>query len=308
MFSERDSTDSFGGFGQRSATLWLTVGFVVVFALQCVNDVYLHTPAEGWLALTRRGILDGWVWQPITFQLLHADFFHLVFNLIVFWWLGHFCEGLMGVRRFLLALFGCGAVGGLLQGALMVLFPQNYGLAAVGASAGVSALLAVFALCERDAEIRLYFVIPVRAIWLLWASLAISAFFTLVPTPREYGVAHAAHLGGLLAGMAWHRMGWHHDFQPLPGAMLLESLRDRLSKPRPTRGPSTARWASLEVEPSRSADRPRRSATSPKTDASAGQELSREVDRILDKMNAKQPLTDAERELLHQAGRRIGRG
>lgn len=185
MFSERDSTGAFGGFGQRSATLWLTVGFVIVFALQCINDVYLHTPVEGWLALTRRGVLDGWVWQLLTFQLLHADFFHLVFNLIVFWWLGHFCEGLMGVRRFLVALFGCGAVGGLLQGALMVFFPQHFGAASVGASAGVFGLLSVFALCERDAEIRLYFVIPVRAIWVLWASLAISAFFTLVPTPAS---------------------------------------------------------------------------------------------------------------------------
>ncbi len=301
MFSERDSTGAFGGFGQRSATLWLTVGFVIVFALQCINDVYLHTPVEGWLALTRRGILDGWVWQLFTFQLLHADFFHLVFNLIVFWWLGHFCEGLMGVRRFLVALFGCGAVGGLLQGALMVFFPLHFGAASVGASAGVFGLLSVFALCERDAEIRLYFVIPVRAIWVLCASLAISAFFTLVPTPREYGVAHAAHLGGLLAGMVWYRMGWHHEFQPLPGSVLLQSLRERFARPQTQqRGPAD-RWASLEMEPRRPASRPTKTATP------AEQDLSREVDRILDKMNAKQPLTDAERELLHQAGRRIGR-
>ena len=277
--------------------MFLTIGFVVVFALQCINDVYLHTPVEGWLALTRRGILSGWAWQPLTFQALHADFFHLVFNLIVFWWLEHFCEGLMGVRRFLLALFGCGAVGGLLQGALMVMAPQHYGSAAVGASAGVSALLAIFALCERDAEIRLYFVIPVRALWILWGSLAISAFFTLVPTPREFDVAHAAHLGGLLAGMAWYRMGWHHDFQPLPGATWIESLGERLSKSPAKRPGPTARWASLEVEPSRP----------PKTAATPEEDLSREVDRILDKMNAKQPLSDAERELLHQAGRRIGR-
>ena len=301
MFSERDSSGASGGFGQRSATTWLTIGFIVVFALQCINDVYLHTPVEGWLALTRRGILDGWVWQPFTFQLLHADFFHLVFNLVVFWWLGHFCEGLMGVRRFLLALFGCGAVGGLLQGALMVFFPQHYGAAAVGASAGVSALLALFALCERDAEIQLYFVIPVRALWLLWGSLAISFFFTLVPTPREFGVAHAAHLGGLLAGMAWYRMGWHHDFQPLPGAALVESLRERFSRPQSTRRAPAARWASLEMEPSRP------SSSAQKKTATPEEDLSREVDRILDKMNAKEPLSDAEREILRQAGRRIGR-
>ena len=293
--------------------MWLTVGFVIIFGLQCINDVYLHSPVEGWLALTRRGILDGWVWQLFTFQLLHADFFHLVFNLIVFWWLGSFCESLMGVRRFLLALFGCGAMGGILQGTLMVFLPQHYGTASVGASAGVFGLLAVFALCERDAVIQLYFVLPVRAVWVLWASLAISAFFTLVPTPREFGVAHGAHLGGLLAGMAWYRMGWHHEFQPLPGAGLLQSLMERFSKPQTSRRGHSDRWASLEMEPGRPSSHPAKTtpgagkAPTTTTTPTPEENLSREVDRILDKMNAKQPLTDAERELLHQAGRRIGR-
>ncbi len=218
MFGNREQQDGPSAFGGRSVTTWMTVAYVLVFALQKINEVYLKTRVESWLELSSYGLKHGWLWQLITFQFLHSGFTHLVFNMILFWWLGHFCEGLMGARRFLLALFGCGAVGGLLQGILMLALPQYYGSYVVGASAGVCGLLALFALCERDAEIRLYFILPIRAIWILWFSLCVSIFFTLVPSPDERGVAHAAHLGGLLAGMAWYRIGWHQEFRPLPGA------------------------------------------------------------------------------------------
>lgn len=300
MFGTSDQEEGSGRYGRRSVTTWLTIGFVVIFALQQINAVYFRTPAESWLALTRDGLSHGWLWQLVTFQFLHSGLLHLIFNLIIFWWLGHFCEGLMGARRFLLALFGCGAVGGLLQGALMLALPQYYGYSVVGASAGVLGLMAIFALCERDAEIRLYFILPVRAIWLLWISLGISLFFTLVPSPGEYGVAHAAHLGGLLAGMAWVKLGWHHDYQPLPGTEMLERLRG-LFRRRPQKPPAASpRWRKLEWDTS-PAPRPE--------PLDADEFIAREVDPILDKMNAhgSQSLTERERRILAQAGQRISK-
>lgn len=296
MLSERDYLRDSGGSSQKSVTTWITILQVVVFALQCVNEVYLKTPAEGWLALTRHGLLHGWIWQLFTFQFLHADLSHLIFNLMLFWWLGHFCEGLLGTRRYLIALFGSGAFGGVLQGILMLFLPQYYGDSVVGASAGVSALLAIFALCERDSEVLLGFFLPVRSIWLLWISLAISLFFTLVPSPREFGVAHAAHLGGLLAGMLWIRMGWHHDFKPLPGSGWVKWFQNRGKSKKTVRGQGSDRWKKLEWDATPSAPR------KPKVE-----DISQEIDPILDKMNAHGPqsLTEREREILAQAGRRL---
>ncbi len=297
MFSERDYAKDIGGFSRWSVTAWLMGILVVVFALQCINEVYLHTSAEALFALTRVGLMKGWVWQLLTFQFLHAGLLHLLFNLLVFWWVGRFCEGLLGTRRFLLALFGSGAVGGLLQGALMLAWPEYFGRIVVGASAGVCGLLAIFALCERDAEVRLFFVLPVRAIWLLWGMLGLSLFFTLVPSGD--GSAHAAHLGGLLAGMAWVKLGWHHEFRPLPGAELLAQLRgwfSRRSKPKPDASP---RWRKLEWD-----------VTPPKAESLGPDEfIAKEVDPILDKMNAHGPqsLTERERRILAQAGQRISK-
>src|ERR1017187_2439310 len=260
-----------------SETTALTVILVLVYAFQCINDVYLHTPVEHWLALTPMCFEHGWVWQLITFQFLHFSLWHLAGNLIVFWWVGHFIENVLGKKRFLIALFGCGAGGGILQGLLMIPFPMRFGGLVVGASAGVAGLFAIFALLEKDFEVRLYFVLPVRAITLLWAFGIISLFFTLVPTPREMGMAHAAHLGGMLAGIVWVKLGWHRDYVLLPWegwfgrVQHWNSLRRHRIKVIPTRAGKSSEWRSA--------------ANQPDEDLSTDEFVKSEVDPILDKIS-----------------------
>lgn len=263
-------------------TKLLTIVLVVCYALQCINDVYIHFPAEQWLALTPEGVRHGWVWQLITFQFLHLTLWHLAGNLISFWWLGHITESILGKRRFLVAMFGCGAVGGLLQGVLMLLFPNFFGNAVVGASAGVAGLLAIFALLEGDNEIRLNFILPIKAIWLLWIFGGISLFFTLVPA-RGMAMAHAAHLGGILAGIAWVKLGWHRDFVQLPWERWLERIRS---------GRRNSGARQRRVEPS----------GEPETDF-----LKDEVDAVLDKISAKgiQSLNARERSILESARKKM---
>lgn len=281
MLEDRDYMRSGYRHASHSITTILTVALGVIYALQCINDVYLHTPAEEFLALTPDCFERGWVWQLITFQFLHATLWHVAGNLIVFWWVGHYVENVLGKKKFLIAMFGCGAIGGLLQETLMILFPERFGEWVVGASAGVAGLFAIYALLERHSQVLLFFVFPVRAITLLWAFGIISLFFTLVPTPREMGLAHAAHLGGILAGIAWVKLGWHHDHIKLPWTNWLAGFK------------STRKPKSVERnEPS-----------------SAEEFLQREVDPILEKISAHgiQSLTTREREILQKARSKMDR-
>lgn len=295
MMEDRDYMKARPYRNAWSLTKTLTVILAVIYALQCINDVYLHTRVELWLALTPDCLKHGWLWQLFTFQFLHASLWHLAGNLMGFWWTGHFVENILGKRRFLIALFGCGLVGGLLQGLLMVLFHGVYGLAVVGASAGIAGLLAIFALLEKESTIRLNFILPIPAITFLWIFGGVSLFFTLVPTPRELGMAHAAHLGGLLAGVCWVKLGWHHDFVPLPWESWLAKLRRGNSKPASTQAQKLPPWA--RVEPAQKA------ATRPE------EFISREVDPILDKISAHgmQSLTEQERKTLEAARGKMGK-
>lgn len=287
-----------------SMTARLLALYLGTFALQCLNEVYLRSPLESWLALTAPGLRSGWLWQVFTYQFLHADLLHVVFNSIAFWWLGRFAEEALGVGRFLLLLLGGGVAGGILQGVLMVLFPAHFGTVVFGASAGVAALFALFALLQAEAEVRLYFILPVRARTLLWISLAVAGFFTLVPSPRS-GIAHAAHLGGLLAGLAFVRLGWHHDYQPLPGMEWWRNFRSartgrvrRIPLPRPN----------PVAFPAVSTARPRQ-PPNPNPPLPAAEFISREVDPILEKIAAHgiQSLTDREKQILEAARQRITR-
>ena len=276
MLEDRDYMRSPRANANYSVTTILTVALIVIYALQCINDVYLHTPAEDWLALTPACFEQGWLWQLITFQFLHATLWHIAGNLIVFWWVGHYVENVLGKKRFLIAMFGCGAVGGILQETLMILFPDHFGGQVVGASAGVAGLFAIFALLEKDSQVLLFFILPVRALALLWAFGIISLFFTLVPTPREMGLAHAAHLGGILAGIAWVKLGWHRDYLQMPW----EKWFDRRSSSRKKFSPDLSN-----------------------NESSAEDFLQKEVDPILEKISAHgiQSLTARERQILEKA-------
>jgi membrane associated rhomboid family serine protease len=275
-----------------SPTIVLLVINTLVFALQCVNRVYLRSPIEGEVALSAEGLRTLKVWQLFTFQFLHADFLHFLCNGLGLYMLGRPVERSLGRGRFWEIYFASGTAGGLLQGGLGLLVPQHFGWHTVGASAGVCGLLAAFCLMYRDETIRVMFVLPVRAWNVLIASLVIAAFFVLVPS--EPGVAHAAHLGGMLATIGYFR--WLlaaerrlFDWRPYADAMRAQR---REEAPVRRKKPLWSRAAASETQPRR---------------ATPEEFISKEVDPILDKISKQgiHSLTDDERRVLQAARTRM---
>jgi membrane associated rhomboid family serine protease len=288
---------------QLTLTLKLIIFLVVAYVIQCICDVHVRPFfLEQWLALTPQWYRAGWVWQLLTFQFLHANLLHLFLNMLMLWWVGTFCEQVLGRTRYLVAFFGTGIIGGLLQGILVIAFPNHFPLPVVGASAGVCGVMAIWALLEREGIIRFNFVLPMRAIVFLYVTGAISLFFTLVPTPRE-SVAHAAHLGGLLAGVAWIKLGWHRDYIRLPWERLSDAWRERRSR-RPVRLPRPTPAMASAV--SKSAAARKETVRSPVTSGPT-EFISKEVDPILDKIAAHgiHSLTEEEKKVLASAKARM---
>jgi len=287
-----------------SASVILMILLTFAFVLQCVNEVYGQWLDERWLALTPDALAHGYLWQLFTFQFFHVSLWHLLGNLIGLWYFGQYVENVLGWRRFLTAYFGAGVVGGLLQCGLMVLFPQHFGTFVFGASAGVMGIFAIFARLEAHSIIRLNFILPIRTDVLLWITAAISLFFTIVPSGRGGGAAHAAHLGGLLTGLAWVKFGWHQDFKPLPWEGLLARLRFW--------EPSRARRRKTELVRAAAVARGRswQAGSAPAEADTAPEEfISQQVDPILDKISAHgiQSLTDKERKILEAAQKKMSR-
>lgn len=132
---------------------------------------------------------------------------------------------------------------------------------------------------------RWNFVLPIKAKTLFWIYVAVEAFFTVVPTQRQGGVAHAAHLGGLLMGMQFVRLGWHRDYVALPWEKWFKR------KPKATKR-NAASVAGFDL---RGTAKPEEPLTE--------DFISKEVDPILDKISAHgiHSLTERERKILEQA-------
>jgi len=275
------------------------VVLIAAYALQCINDVYIRSPVVFSLGLTKEVFTAGHVWQLFTFQFLHGSLWHLFGNLLGLWFFGRFVENVLGRSRFLIAYFGSGVAGGLLNAMLMALFEAHFGAVVFGASAGVAGVFAIFARLESETEVRLYFVLPIRAKTLLIAFAAISAFFTIVPVAGD-GVAHAAHLGGIVAGLLWVKFGWHHEFIPTPWEALMDRLRKMQHRP-PRRRP-----LELVRTNGNAGAKTRRPSDDPE-ELPPAEFISKEVDPILDKISAHglQSLTERERKILDAARRKM---
>jgi membrane associated rhomboid family serine protease len=132
-------------------------------------------------------------WTILTYAFLHADLMHLLFNMIGLFFFGPRLENTLGGRHFL-GLYFVSAV----TAALASLFTPF--AAVVGASGAVFGILIGFAMhWPRD---RIYFwgVIPIEARWFI-VLLAIYSIWAGITGGG--GVAHFAHLGGLVGGWAY---------------------------------------------------------------------------------------------------------
>jgi membrane associated rhomboid family serine protease len=151
------------------------------------------------LATPFPNVPDFWPWQLVTYSFLHGGLAHLFFNMFALWMFGVQIENAWGSRRFATYYFACVVGAGLIQLVVATLAALSGDIyPTVGASGGVFGILLAFGMMFPNQPIYIYFLFPVKAKWLvigyglieLWAGV----------TGTQSGVAHFAHLGGMLFG------------------------------------------------------------------------------------------------------------
>ena len=300
MLSDRDYMREEDNGVRLSWTVMLLIALVVVFAADAIAKAYLGLSLQQYGTLSSSVWQKGWVWQLVTFQFLHVDFPHLFFNGLGLWMFGRPIEAAFGGRRMLGLWIAGGLVGGLLQLGISAAFPYQFSPKVVGASAGLMTFLAIFCRLEPDARILLALIVPVPARFLFYFSVGVALFFTVVPS--QDGVAHAAHLGGLLFGWFWVQVGYHR------GEGLWERLSEgwqRWNQQRQTRRAPAREVQGRILKPSFRSD----STPSPTKELSDAEFIAREVDPILEKIarDGIASLTAAERQTLEAARQKVTR-
>ncbi len=272
------STRSFGFGGMLTPVVKrLLIANVAVFAVMLVPGT--GRLAVDWFAFQPTRIFIR-PWGVFTYMFIHGGLMHVAMNMLFLFFFGPPLESRWGGREFFKYYVICG-LGGV---ALSYLFlPATV----IGASAAIYGVMLAFAMNWPDAPIYVFGVFPVKAKWLV-------AFFFLVSLLSAFdgtaggGIAHFAHLGGIVTGFIYLKSDLRSGKRVRPVAQSVKTRR-------------------LAIVPR--ADRDERvgaGAAATSHGRKEEQALYDAVDRVLDKISAQgmSSLTPDELRLLDEVSKR----
>ncbi|WP_230970748.1 rhomboid family intramembrane serine protease [Nitrogeniibacter aestuarii] len=173
----------------------IIIGTVLIFLLQLSGVGGALAPLALWPSLDN---LVTAPWQLVTYSLLHGDLTHIFFNMFAVYMFGGPMEMVFGTRRFIILWVASVVAGAVVQ----VIFATATGdmVPVIGASAGVFGLLLAYGMFFPERRIMLLIPpIPMPAKYFVIAYGALELFFGV--TGLQAGVAHFAHLGGMLGAL-----------------------------------------------------------------------------------------------------------
>jgi len=183
---------------------WLLIANVAMFGLTKVAEEWLVIHLALWPLGSFRTPDGGSVgfepWQLITSGFLHLGFLHILLNMYALFVFGGMVERAMGSRRFTYLYFASVLSGSLVQLVVVTMAVDQGVVPTVGASGGVFGVLLAFAALFPHSRVYVIPVpIPLKA-WVLVAGYAAIELLSGVFGTSQ-GVAHFAHLGGMLGAI-----------------------------------------------------------------------------------------------------------
>ena len=192
------------------------------------------------------------LYQLVTYLFLHASFMHILSNMFGLWMFGCVIENVWGPKKFLFYYISCGIGAGLLQeiaqfGSFYMTIAEQVpdatfntvmGLGTqyasalnawttIGASGAVYAVILAFGMTFPNERLFIIpFPFPIKAKWFVLGYVAIE-FFSALGSSGD-GVAHTAHLGGMLFGYLMIRYWQRHpdsNFDKGRGQQFFENLK-----------------------------------------------------------------------------------
>ena len=206
---------------------------------------------------------DFHFYQFITYLFLHANFMHILSNMFGLWMFGCVIENVWGPKKFLFYYISCGIGAGLLQeiaqlgqfymtitaqdpsvtfGEIFAIGEQLSGQlnawTTIGASGAVYAVILAFGMTFPNERLFIIpFPVPIKAKWFVLGYVAIE-FFSALGSSGD-GVAHTAHLGGMLFGFLMIRYWNRHPnsgFDRGRGQQFFENLKRNFEQRRGNQG------------------------------------------------------------------------
>jgi len=263
----------------------LLIANVAVFLLQQVNPVI-----DFYMAFEPSSVLRNplTLYTAFTYMFVHGGFMHMFWNMLGLFFFGPPIEGRWGSNEFIKYYIICGLGGAALS------FVFAPGSSIVGASAAVYGIMLAFAMNWPDAPIYIWGILPVKAKYLV-AVLGFVSFFSMFQGGGD-NIAHAAHLGGFVAGFLYLKFfsGPGGPMSNITRMMNKRKLKVVSDVERP-RAPTTVTRAA-----------PPAAAAARRRGPGEDEKLLDELDKVLEKISTKgmHSLTAEERRLLDEVSQK----
>lgn len=271
---------------------------------------------------------DFHVYQLITYMFMHGGWMHIIMNMFMLWMFGMVIENVWGPKKFLFYYIVCGIGAGLCQevaqyasyviqgldayqfvnagGSQMPMDAYLNLMTTVGASGAIYAVLLAFGMLFPDERMFIIPIpIPIKAKWIVAGSVALELFYAL-GQPGD-GVAHVAHLGGMLFGFIlikyWqkHPYSGPDDFGMGKGSQFFDRMKNSWERHS---SHSSGGGTKFHYRPNTASEQTRRESD---WDYNARKKAEQdEVDRILDKIRRSgyDSLTDEEKRKLFEKSKK----
>lgn len=174
------------------------VKHIMIISLCLMIMTYLNEPLMARLFALNPITFIKRPWQLVTYMFMHGNFAHLFFNMYTLYVFGTVLERVWGTRKFLLYYFVTG-IGAALVHIGVQWLTGDFALT-VGASGAIYGILMGYAMLYPDSTLMLLLPpVSVKAKWLVLIFAGVELLLGVTGT--QAGVAHFAHLGGLVFGL-----------------------------------------------------------------------------------------------------------
>ncbi|HUH12793.1 MAG TPA: rhomboid family intramembrane serine protease [Longimicrobiales bacterium] len=238
----------------------------VVFVLSSTYPVITYYGALVPMDILRRP------WSVVTYMFLHANFMHILFNMIGVFFFGPRLEQRLGGRDFMWLYM----VSGLMAAVFSFLFARSSPV--VGASGAVFGVLLGFARFWPDEPIYIWGILPIPAKWLVGGLAVISIYSGM--GGAQSSVAHFAHLGGFVGGwlfLRWRMRRQRRPTQPAEPISRIQRIAEEVRR-------DAQRWESIQLEQLHEINRSEVARLRDKMKATGVSSLSPDERAFLDRM------------------------
>jgi membrane associated rhomboid family serine protease len=212
----------------------IIIANVVVFALQTLSELlnlgivkifdgrYVKVPVlDYFLGLNPDFVTHKFmIWQFASYMFLHGGILHILINMFMLYMFGNELERLWGTGRFIRYYF----ITGIGAGVCSWIVGINNPAITIGASGAIYGVLLAYGITFPNRIVYLNFLFPIKVKWMVLIFGAIAFYSSLGGS--NSGIAHIAHLGGMVVGYIYLRgKNWRNFYKQYEARMQHEKLK-----------------------------------------------------------------------------------